>query len=163
MTKRLEILENSLKKKEDLFNNKLQNHFDTIKMSNGQPLNDKRNGFSTMKKWENQNDTLRNIDKSIDKTKDAIQREKFKIIDCESAKEQFPKIILDMLSEGVLTQWRKHPNYLFINGVDKVRLVFDPKAKKISHKYSSEITDKDEWKLFAQIYNRISFELKKNQ
>ena len=50
MSKRLEILKNSLVKKEQQFNEKLQTHFDTVKQSNGQPLNDKRNGQATLNK-----------------------------------------------------------------------------------------------------------------
>ena len=54
MTKRLDILKNSLAKKEKEFDAKLQNHFDTVKLANGQPLNDKRNGRATINLWERQ-------------------------------------------------------------------------------------------------------------
>ena len=57
-TKRLEILEESLKKKQQLFDRRLQNHFDTVKQTNGQPLNDKRNGHATLDKWDRQNESL---------------------------------------------------------------------------------------------------------
>ena len=43
MSKRLEILKQSLAKKEELFSQKLDDHFSTVKQANGQPLNDKRN------------------------------------------------------------------------------------------------------------------------
>jgi hypothetical protein len=156
MTKRLEILENSLKKKKALFSEKLQNHIDTVKQANGQPLNDKRNGQATLNKWERQEQSLRNLDESIKKTENAIEKEKGKIIDVEGAKENFPQPIIDLLEEGKIKQWRKHPNIMFVEGVDKARLVYDPKKDLIMHRYSKSITDKDQWKLFAKTYNELS-------
>ncbi len=41
---RLEILKNSLEKKQAKFNEKLNEHFMEVRRANGQPLNDKRNG-----------------------------------------------------------------------------------------------------------------------
>jgi hypothetical protein len=67
MTKRLEISKVSLIKKEALFDVKLQNHIDTVRMVNGQPLNDKRNGRTTLNNWEKQNDSLRTLKESIQK------------------------------------------------------------------------------------------------
>lgn len=154
-TKRLIILENSLEKKKKQFDDKLQNHINTVKQANGQPLNDKRNGQATLNKWERQNDSLRNLKESIAKTEDAIDREKGKIIDCESEKNNLPTAILDMIENGTLTQWRKHPNTFFVTGVDKARIVWDKKKKVVAHKYSKQITDKDQWKLFAKTYNEL--------
>ena len=47
---RLDILKASLEKKQAKFNRKLNEHFSDVKSANGQPLNDKRNGYSTMKR-----------------------------------------------------------------------------------------------------------------
>ncbi len=154
-TKRLIILENSLEKKKKQFNDKLQNHIDTVKQANGQPLNDKRNGQATLNKWERQNDSLRNLQESIAKTENAIEFEKGKIIECESVKNSLPDAILEMMVNGTLIQWRKHPNTFFVNGVDKARIVWDNKKKVVAHKYSKQITDKDQWKLFAKTYNEL--------
>jgi hypothetical protein len=154
-TKRLIILENSLEKKKKQFDDKLQNHIDTVKQANGQPLNDKRNGQATLNKWERQNDSLRNLQESIAKTENAIEIEKGKIFECESVKNNLPTVILDMVENGTLNQWRKHPNTFFVNGVDKARIVWDSKKKVVAHKYSKHITDKDQWKLFAKTYNEI--------
>ena len=155
-TKKLTILENSLKKKEDLFNEKLQNHFKTVKEANGQPLNDKRNGQATLNKWEKQNNALRNLQESIEKTKEAIEIEEGKILNCESAKNNLPTEIIEMVENGTLTQWRKHPNTFFVNGVDKARIVFwDKKKRVVAHKYFKQITDKEQRKLFAKTYNRL--------
>lgn len=47
---RLEILQNSLAKKNAVVDAKISNHFATVAQANGQPLNDKRNGAATFKK-----------------------------------------------------------------------------------------------------------------
>lgn len=154
-TKRLEILENSLIKKEKLFNEKLQNHINTVKKANGQPLNDKRNGQATLNKWEKQNDSLRNLNDSIEKTKNAIEREKGKIMCVELEKKHFPEIIVEMIEKGVLIQWRKHPNTLFVNGVDKARVQYDKKKNLIYHKYLSKIPTKEQRSKFAKVYNNL--------
>lgn len=159
-TKRLKILEGSLEKKKALFDEKLQNHINTVKQANGQPLNDKRNGQATLNKWEKQNEALRNLQESIVKTENAIEIEKGKILECEAVKNDLPQCILCMLEEGKLTQWRKHPNTFFVNGVEKARIIWDSKKKIVAHKYIKQITDKDQWKLFALTYNELYKTLK---
>lgn len=155
MSKRLEILKNSLLKKEKLFEDKLQNHFDTVKQSNGQPLNDKRDGQTTLNKWDRQNNSLRTLKESIEKTKTAIENEESKINSVLNTKENLPSIILEHIEKGILIQWRKHPNTFFVEGVDKARLHFDLKKKVLSHKYTKQITNKDQWKLFAKTFNEL--------
>ena len=154
-TKRLEILENSLIKKNNLFDDKLQNHIDTVRQANGQPLNDKRNGQATLNKWDRQNDSLRTLKESIAKTENAIEREKGKIHGVEYIKKNLPSAMLEMLESGKLTQWRKHPSIFFVKGVDKARIVWDAKNKVIAHRYSKAITDKGQWKTFASTFNKI--------
>jgi len=102
MSKRLEILKNSLIKKERQFDDKLQNHIDTVKQANGQPLNDKRNGQATLNKWDRQNESLRNLKDSIQKTKDAIEREEGKIMEVERTNEIIPTEILELVESGFL-------------------------------------------------------------
>ncbi|HCT4330268.1 TPA: hypothetical protein OT071_003536 [Morganella morganii] len=79
MSRRLSILKSSLEKKEAKFNEKLQAHFDTVKQANGQPLNDKRNGKSTLDKWNKQSDALRNLEKSIQKQRMQLTGKKTKL------------------------------------------------------------------------------------
>ena len=69
MSKKLEILKQSLEKKEQQLNSKFDQHFATVKQANGQPLNDKRNGQATLNKWERQNEGIRTMQKSIEATK----------------------------------------------------------------------------------------------
>lgn len=156
MSKRLEILKGSLEKKENHFNDRLQNHFDTVRQTNGQPLNDKRNGHRTLNLWKKQDDALRTIDQGIELTKRAIEKEETKIRHCEYVKEGLPDIILELLEDGTLTQWRKHPETFFIKGVEKGRIVWDKKKKIVCHRYSAEVVDKEQRAIFAAVFKKIS-------
>ena len=69
MSKKLEILKQSLAKKEQELQRRFDEHFATVKQANGQPLNDKRNGQATLNKWEKQNNAIRTLKESIEKTK----------------------------------------------------------------------------------------------
>lgn len=156
MLKRLTILKNSLIKKEAKLDEKFSNHFATVREANGQPLNDKRNGRATLDKWERQNDSIRSLQESIEVTKSAIDKEECKINYCEFVKDLIPNEVTELITEGVLIQWRKHPHIFFVNGVDKARLVWDSKKNNISHKYTGSITDKEQWKTFAKIFNSLN-------
>lgn len=162
-SKRLEILEASLIKKEASLNDKFETHFDSVRQANGQPLNDKRNGQATLNKWERQNQAIRNQKESIEKTKNAIERENNKIAGVEYAKGNFPNCILEMLESGQLIQWRKHPNTFFVDGVDKARIVWDDKKKLIFTRYKNAITDKDVWKIFATTFNTLLKQIQDEQ
>lgn len=152
---RLKILENSLEKKKKSFDEKLQNHFETVKQANGQPLNDKRNGRATLNKWDRQNDSLRKQQDEIEKTKNAIEREKNKIENIEESKKGLPTELLDSIESGTLIQWRKHPNTFFVKGVDKARIVWDTDKKQLAYRYLGEIKDTEQRKIFAKTYNEL--------
>ncbi len=160
---RLEILKKSLLKKESLFDEKLKQHFATIKQANGQPLNDKRNGRATLNKWDRQNDSLRTLQESINKTKAAIEREKLTVKHVEKVKDILPLEIRNLLKTGDLIQWRKYPNTFFVKGVDKARIVWDSKKKVVAHKFVREITDKEQHSKFAKIFNSLSLALNKKK
>ncbi len=154
-TKKLKILKASLIKKKTILDQRFKTHFATVKQANGQPLNDKRNGQATLNKWNRQSDAIRNQKESIEKTKRAIEKEESKIIGTEAAKKGLPSIILEMLETKQLIQWRKHPNTFFVKGVEKARIVFDPKKRIIFTRYKNSITDRGVWKLFAAAFNTI--------
>ncbi|RZF53659.1 hypothetical protein EXE30_06705 [Acinetobacter halotolerans] len=156
---RLEVLKKSLEKKEILFNEKLVNHFADVKSANGQPLNDKRNGGVTLDRWDKQNESLRNLKQSVEKTKSAIEREESKIAYVEALSSEIPKEIMDLVEKGILTQWRKNPNFFFVVGVEKARIVWDLKKKVVAHRYIREIKDKAQWALFRDVYNRLNAQL----
>ncbi|MFB6350064.1 hypothetical protein ACFBZI_11585 [Moraxella sp. ZJ142] len=155
-TSRLEILQNSLAKKQAILDSKISNHFDDVRQANGQPLNDKRNGQSTMNRWDRQSSSIRSQLDSIERTQQAIEREQDKIANCEAVKQELPQIILDLLADGKITQWRKYPNRFFVVGVQKARLVVDMKTKKVSHSHLNQVTDKAQFDIFKELYNHIN-------
>ena len=159
MSKRLEILKTSLKKKEEILDQRFDSFFTDVKSGNGQPMNDKRNGVATMSRWERKEDAIRNQQKEIERTKRAINIEEGKIVECNAVKDTLPEPILKALESKELIQWRKHPTTFFIDGVDKARIVWDKKKKIICHRYSRDITDKDQWKKFAQVFNELKKQL----
>ncbi len=158
-TKRLERLKNSLTKKETLFTVKLQGHFDTVKLANGQPLNDKRNGQATLNVWERQNNSLRTINQSIDKTKRAIEIEENKNTYTQDIKNKLPTEIVELIDNETLIQWRKFPNTFFVKGVEKARIHWDLKTNILTHKFVKEIKDKEQYSFFAKTFNSLKASL----
>ena len=133
MATRLEILECSLDKKKKELDRRLDEHFTTVKQANGQPLNDKRNGQATLNKWERQNNGIRTQQAEVEKTKRAIEREQEKIESVEWWYERMPKYLTDLIDSGTVIQWRKHPRMMFVDGVEKARLVFDDSDGIVRH------------------------------
>ena len=156
MSKKLEILKQSLAKKEQQLNAKFDEHFATVKQANGQPLNDKRNGQATLNKWERQNDGIRNLQKSIENTKQAIEIEEGKIKCIEHTNTFIPAEILKLVETGKLIQWRKHPHTFFVPEVDKARIIWDEKRKVVAHKFVSQITVQEQRTKFVRIYNPLN-------
>lgn len=161
MSKRIEILKNSLSKKESELEKRFNTHFSSVKQANGQPLNDKRNGQATLNKWERQNDAIRTAKESIEKTKQAIEIEESKIKGVEHANTFIPTEILELVKSGELTQWRKHPHTFFVVGVDKARIVWLEKTKQVGHKFTSEIKEQEQRSKFVKIYNNLNKKLNK--
>lgn len=153
MSKRLDILKSSLTKKENLFNDRLQEHFDTVKQANGQPLNDKRNGRATLNKWDKQSDALQALKDSIQRTKDAIYREEAKIANASMV--ILPAFIKQAIDDGLITQWRKFPRFFFVNGVSGGRIVLDEKTGAIAHRYLSKVP-KEEYLTFRDVFNKLN-------
>jgi hypothetical protein len=155
MSKKLEILKQSLAKKEQQLNAKFETHFATVKQANGQPLNDKRNGQATLNKWERQNESIRTMQKSIEATKQAIEIEEGKIKGVEHANTFIPAEIQKLIETGELIQWRKHPNTFFVAGVDKARIVWLEKTKQVAHKFVSEIKEQEQRTKFVRVFNPL--------
>lgn len=156
MSKKLERLKASLEKKNQIFDEKLQNHFDAVAQTNGQPLNDKRNGAATINRLERQNDALRNLKESIEKTRNAIEREEDIECGIDYANETIPQEIMRLVESGELIQWRKHPTTFFVSGVDRARIVWDEKRKVVAHRYANELIDSEQRKKFVRIYNALN-------
>jgi hypothetical protein len=162
MTRRLQILQKSLAQKNAEFNLKLEEHFATVKQANGQPLNDKPNGQSTLNKWDRQNEALQSLKLSIEKTEKAISIEENKIYTVDYVKDQLPQAIADLIEKGVLNQWRRYPHIFFVAGVDKARIIWDAKKRIVAHKFANQITDQDQRSKFVKVYNSLSIILCSN-
>ena len=70
-------------------------------------------------------------------------------------KETLPAEILTMVESGTLIQWRKYPNIFFVPGVDKARIIWDERKRIVAHKFTNTLTDTEQRKRFAEIYNRL--------
>lgn len=156
-TKLLEILTNSLLKKNSKFDMKLEEHFESVRKTNGQPLNDKRNGAATLAQWEKQNNSLQNLDVSIKKTEYAIEKEKRKIANVEAF--EVPNCLKKMLVDGTIKQWRKHPRFFFVPLVDKARIVVREDGT-IAHRYLKEIPTKEQHEIFRNVFNTANAALR---
>lgn len=157
---RLEVLKGSLEKKEKKLDDKFNAHFDDVARANGQPLNDKRNGQATLSRWDKQSDSIRNAQKEIEKTKQAIERETEKIINVSS--EKIPGFLSDMVKSGELNQWRKYPNTFFVPGVDKGRIVWNEEGQFLANRYLSEVP-KDQYPKFRDVFNKLNAILKESK
>lgn len=160
---RLDILKSSLEKKNAKFNSMLDAHIKDVKSANGQPLNDKRNGHITMRRWDKQSDVLTNMQKEVEKTKSAIEYEEGKIRDLAREKGCMPKEITDLIDNGTLKQWGKYPHIMFVDGVDKARIIWDDKKKLVMHKFASYLTDKEQRSKFAKVYNQLHASINQNK
>lgn len=155
MTKRLDILKRSLEKKKATLDSKFENHFDTVREANGQPLNDKRNGQATLDKWERQNDSIRNQIESVEKTEQAIEREEGKISDSEYWYSKMPTAITKLIDNETLIQWRKHPRIMFVKDVEKARIVFDEETGVIAARYLKSIPNQAQYSIFRDVFNGV--------
>jgi hypothetical protein len=156
MGRRLEILRASLANKTSLFDAKLSAHMDDVKSANGQPINDKKNGVATLDRWNRQNDALRALDASIAKTKSAIEREETKTAMVASV--DLPPPIKALVASGVLTQWRKHPRFFFVAGVEKARITLMDNGQ-IGHRYLACIPSQDQYATFRDTFNSLRAQL----
>ena len=157
MSKKLEVLKQSLIKKEEQLRKRFDDHFASVRQANGQPLNDKRNGQATLNRWERQDDAIRTLKASIEKTKNAIEFEEGRINGVNYVNENFiPKEILALVESGDLIQWRKHPTTFFVPDVDKARIVWDNKRKVVAHRYAHLITEQEQRTKFVRLYNGLN-------
>ena len=156
-TKRLEILNNSLAKKQAKLDARIAAQYARQAETNGQPLNDKRNGQSTMNALANGERAIFGQFDEIRKTEAAIKREADKIEHCKNWMDEMPQIIKDMAASGEIVQWRKHPQYFFVNGVDKGRFSFQD--GRVFGRYLSDIPA-DQYPLFQAATSKILRALK---
>jgi hypothetical protein len=152
MSKRLEVLKQSLEKKQALFDSKLSDHYASVKQANGQPLNDKRNGQATLDRWNRQNEALQRIQSGIEITKQAIEREASKAAAVQAV--ALPAEIRALVESGELIQWRKHPNRFFVLGVDRARIVWDEEKRTLAHQYLRKVSP-EQYPTFRDTFNKL--------
>jgi hypothetical protein len=111
-----------------------------------------------MRQWERQNDSIRTALAEVEKTERAIEREEYKIAIVESMNKRLPKILLDAVESGEITQWRKYPNRFFVPGVESARMIWQEKDKTLYYNNLTGVTG-EERKRFAEVYKRLADEL----
>jgi len=161
MATRLEVLKKSLIKKQKILESKIDNHHADAKSANGQPMNDKRNGGVTLKRWQTQQDSIFSQYDDIEITKNAIEKEQQKIDGMNAARSEFPDVILNLLESGEITQWCKYPHIFFVKGVKKARIIFRSETdmyhkRGVYHKYTSQIPTSEQIDSFGKIFNQIA-------
>jgi hypothetical protein len=157
-SKRQEVLENSLAKKQAELDRRFNDHFDFAASTNGQPLNDKgKKGQAALNKMDKQNDAIRNQLSEVERTKQAIEREESKHKLSQLALGGMPSIVQSMVEGGELKQWRKFPDHFFVDGVDKGRIII--KNGVAMHKYLRDVP-KDQYPKFRDAFNKINKSLR---
>lgn len=157
-TKRLEILNNSLTKKQKIFNDLFIAHTEEVKKAQGEPLRGHRRGNKILKTWEKTAQRLTIKLKEIKKTQRAIDREKYKGKKKEKALMKHQPHIKKMIEDGILSVWRKHERIAFVVGVDRARIYFEEIDSVYyieKHKFYNEIECPEQKEKFKNIYNDI--------
>lgn len=152
----MNILNKSLENKKSVLDSKFDSYFSDVKQANGQPLNDKRNGQATLDRWDRKSDSIRRQQSEIEKTERAIEREQAKIDSVEWWYIKMPQYLTDLIDNGTVKQWRKHPRFLFVNGVEKARLVFHDETGLITCKYADRIPDQEQYAIFRDVFNALN-------
>jgi len=120
-------------------------------------MNDKRGGAAWFAKLDKQNDALRTLDQSIEKTKKALEREERAIE--RVASQAIPPAIAALVEDGTLSQWRKFPNRFFVKGVEKGRIVWDEKQQCVLASHHREIPNQEQYAIFRDVFNGLRAQL----
>lgn len=157
---RRQTLEASLARKEAKFNEALSSHMYDVKGAQGEPMAGHHGGEKVLSRWERQNNSLRRQSEGIEKTKKALEREDYRDlvkVDAQEKLLKMPQIIQDLVSDGTLNQWKKHPTIFFVDGVSKARIQI--KGGKAYHRFASQCANNEEFQLFRSIYNKVNKEV----
>lgn len=152
---RLKTLGKSLESKTIKLDKMIQEHFEDVRSANGQPLNDKRNGAATFRRWERKNAALGKLKTEIEKTRQAIEKEQYKQFVVLEARDNLPIYVLKMIDAKELTLWRTHPNTFFVPGVEKARITYNPKTGDFGHRYLSDIAP-EQYPAFRDTFNKLA-------
>lgn len=100
-----------------------------------------------------------NLQKEIERTEKAIQEEESKNNFVERVKSELPQEIVELIDNGTIKQWSKYPHIFFVDGVEKARIIWEDKKKRVAHKFTSQIRDREQYKKFANVYNTLAKKL----
>jgi hypothetical protein len=93
------------------------------------------------------------LQESIKKTQEAIKYIEDTANYVNAVKEELPQPIRELIDNGELIQWKKHPTIFFVNGIDKARI--DWKKGKLVHRYIRHVKDPEQYKKFAELFNNL--------
>ena len=99
---------------------------------------------------------IRDRQKEIEKTQTAIEREEGRIRCIDRNRSSMPEEIQKLINDGTLKQWDRYPHIMFVEGVDKARIIWDDRKKVVMHKFVSSITDTEQRRKFARVYNSLN-------
>lgn len=159
MTKKLKNLKSSLDKKERLIDDKIRDHMDGVLETQWQPLQDGGRSSKILSSREKEDNSIRKLKESIESTQYAIAVEEERISETQKMFDSLPKALQDRILSGELTQWRKYPRIMFVNGVDKARINWDAKKGVVVPKFHNRLEGEDR-KRFVAVFNAIVKELR---
>lgn len=116
--KRLEILLNSLKKKEELF--ELAEYNRAVLAVDFHRL-----GMCDIKKYRKKLKAEKKALYDLQTTKNAIKQEEEILKRVEQAKGAFPKVIINLIENKTIKQWRKRENVFFVDGVNYASIIYE--------------------------------------
>ena len=155
---RLEILEESLRKKKDLLNEKINDLFSAVAETNGQPLNDKKDFRKNVKRFNKKNNYIIRQEDEIEKTVRAIEKEKMLLKNIESSRNKLPSPVIELIEKKIITQWRRFPDHFFVVGVEKARIILRDN-NKLYFKYTENIPNENQRIIFNKVFNDLQKKL----
>jgi hypothetical protein len=160
---REQVLVDSLARKQQQFDNRFAVHFDEATARQGQPWHDNAKDRSARKRLDRQDAALHTLKESIQKTEDALARERRKVAAVERTAAILPAAILEALESGTLSQWRRHPTTFFVHGVERARLVWDVDRQQLTTRYLGELKEETARARFLEVARALDRAIKEQQ
>jgi hypothetical protein len=148
-----------LARKEDELNRRFDNQFEHQRKTNGQPMNDKRNGRAWFNKKDKLDQAIGKQMEEIEKSKAYIKRLEERVAFLEKWEKELPAPLLEATLAGRLNQWKRHPRMFFVEGVEKARIVWNSDTKTIGATYVKQIPSKEQYAIFRDTFNGLRKEL----
>lgn len=81
-----------------------------------------------------------------------IDRERRKIARVDEY--EVPNILHKFLEDGTITQWRRHPRFFFVAGVEKARIVVQENGL-LAARYVKDISSSEQYAIFRSVFNAL--------